>query len=80
MSKFIKLTKFIINTNHLHSIVIAPNKYHIHLVSNKFDGFKWDVGVFGIGTITSHNSEIEVCETKHPSDYKIISEWISGIH
>ena len=78
MSKFIKLTNFVININHIHSIVIKPNKYYIHLVSNKFDGFKWDVGVFGIGTITSHNSEIEVCETKHSSDYKILSDWIDN--
>ena len=78
MSKFIKLTNFIININHIHSILIKPNKYYIHLTSNKFDGFKWDVGGFGIGTITSHNSEIEVCETKHSSDYKIVSDWIDN--
>uniref|UniRef100_A0A6C0E3Z4 Uncharacterized protein n=1 Tax=viral metagenome TaxID=1070528 RepID=A0A6C0E3Z4_9ZZZZ len=78
MTKFIKLTNYIININHIHRIVIKPNKYYIHLVSNKFDGFKWDVGVIGIGTIASHNSEIEVCETKHPIDYKILSEWIDN--
>jgi hypothetical protein len=78
MSKFIKLSNFIININHIHSIAIKPNKYSIHLVSNKFDGFKWDVGVFGLGNITSHNYEIEVCETKNSSDYKILSEWIDN--
>ena len=78
MSKFIKLTNFIININHIHSIVIKPNKYYIHLVSNKFDGFKWDVFGFGVGTIASHNSEIEVCETKHLNDYKILSDWINN--
>jgi len=76
MSKFIKLKNLIININHIHSIVIKPNKYCIHLVSNKFDGLNWNVFGFGIGTITSHNFEIEVCETKNLSDYKILSVFI----
>ena len=78
MSKFIKLTNHIININHIHSIAIKPNKYYIHLVSNKFHGFKWDVGVIGIGTITSDNYEIEVCQSKHSIDYKILTEWIEN--
>jgi hypothetical protein len=78
MSKFIKLTNIIINTNRIHAINIKPNKYYIHLVSNRLDGFKWDIGVFGLGSITSYNSEIEVCETKHSTDYKIISDWINN--
>ena len=41
MSKFIKLTNFIININYIHSIVIKPNKYHINVLSNKFDGSIW---------------------------------------
>ena len=79
MSKFIKLTYYIININHIHSIGIQSNKYNIHLVSNKLDGFKWDVGVMGIGVITSHNYEIEVCKTKHSRDYKILSDWIDNL-
>jgi hypothetical protein len=31
-----------------------------------------------MGTITSYNSEIEVCKTEHPSDYKKISDWIDN--
>jgi hypothetical protein len=76
MSKFLKLTNLIININYIHSIFIKPNKYYIHVVSNKFDGSNWSVAGFGIGTISSQNYEIEVCETKHSSDYKIVSDWI----
>ena len=76
MSKFIKLTNFIININYIHSIVIKPNKYHINVLSNKFDGSIWSSFGFGIGTIYSSNSEIEICETKHSNDYKIVSDWI----
>ena len=76
MSKFIKLTNLIINKNYIQSIFIKPNKYYIQVVSNKFDGSKWSVAGFGIGNISSHNYEIEVCETKHAIDYKILSDWI----
>ena len=55
---------------------MQPNKYYIHIVSKKMNGFSWCVGVFGLGHISSHTSEIEVCETTHSSDYKIVSDWI----
>ena len=77
MSKFIKLTN-LININYIQSIVIKPNKYYIHVESNKFDGLKWRIAGFGIGTISSHNSEIEVYETQHSSDYKIVSDSINN--
>ena len=75
MSKFIKLTNFLLNTNDIHKIVIQPNKYYIHIVGKKIDGFNWGIGWFG--NISSYTSEIEVCETKHLIDYKIVSGWIS---
>ena len=40
------------------------------------DGFLWIVGGFGIGSISSFTSEIEVCEKEHSTDYKIVSDWI----
>jgi len=78
MSKFIKLTNLIININYIQSIVIKPNKYCINVVSNNFDGSNWSVAGFGMGTIFSCNSLIEVCETQHSSDYKIVSDWIAN--
>jgi len=78
MSKFIKLTTLIINTNNIQSIFIKPNKYIIHIVSNKIDGSMWNIAGFGMGTISSYNYEIEVCETKHSSDYKTLSQWIDN--
>ncbi len=77
MSKFIKLTNFLLNTNDIHKIVIQPNKYYIHIVGKKIDGFSWCISGFGIGTISSYFSEIEVCEKKHSTDYKIVTDWIS---
>ena len=74
MSKFIKLTKFLINTNDIHTIVIQPAKYCIHM--KRIDGLNWSIGGFGFGYISSSTSEIEVCETKHSIDYKLVSDWI----
>jgi hypothetical protein len=76
MSKFLKFTNFILNTNDIHKISIHPNKYYIHIVGKKLDGFNWGFGAFGLGNISSYTSEIEVCETKHSTDYKILSDWI----
>ncbi len=72
MSKFLKLSNFLVNTNDIHKIVIKPNKYIIHITSKKIFGFI-------PGFISSYTSEVEVCEKKHSNDYKIISDWISKI-
>jgi hypothetical protein len=76
MSKFIKLTNFLLNTNDIHKIVIQPNKYYIHIVGKNIDGFNWTIAWFGLGNISSYTSEIEVCKTKHLIDYNIVSDWI----
>ena len=76
MTKFIKLKNLIININFIQSIIIKPNKYYINVVSNKFDGSNWSSPLFGIGTISSYNSEIEVCQNENSNDYKIVSDWI----
>ena len=76
MSRFLKLTNIMVNTNIISKIMIAPNKYTIHIMGKSSDGFMWLICGFGIGTVSSYNSEIEVCETKHSTDYKIVSEWI----
>ena len=41
MSKFLKFTNFLLNTNDIHKIVIQPNKYCFHIVTKKMDGFNW---------------------------------------
>lgn len=76
MSKFLKLTNFIINTNNIYSIIIKPDKYTIHIVSKYISGFNWSFVGFGVGSFSSHTSEIEVCKNKNSIDYKIVSDWI----
>jgi hypothetical protein len=76
MSKFIKLTNLLLNPKYIQSIRVKPNAYHIHVMSNKFEGLHFSLVGTGGGTISSHNSEIIVCETKNSIDYKILSDWI----
>jgi hypothetical protein len=75
MSRFLKLTNFLLNTNDIHQILIHPNQYYI-MIKN-IDGFHWSVAGSGTGWINSTTSQIKVCETEHPTDYKIVSDWIS---
>jgi hypothetical protein len=78
MSRFIRLTNCILNTNTISKIIITPNKYRI--MTKEIDGFEWKLAGSGIGNICSKNTcEIEVCETQHPIDYKIVTDWISKI-
>jgi hypothetical protein len=78
MSRFIKLTNLIVNTNTISKIIVKPNKYYI--MTKEIDGFEWKFAGSGFGNIYSRNTcEIEVCEREHPMDYKIVSDWISKI-
>jgi hypothetical protein len=67
MARFLKFTNILLNTNDINKIVIKSNKYLIYVMGKKINGF-----VFV--SISSHSNEIEVCETKHTHDYKIVTE------
>jgi hypothetical protein len=76
MSMFIKFSNYLLNTNDIHKIVIAPNKYYVYVFSKKINGHAYFFGGSGGSHISSYNDEIEVCESKHSTDYKILSDWI----
>ena len=71
MSKFIKFTNMLLNTNDIHKIVIQPNKYNIHILKRKINGFNWTI------FSSSYTNEMEVCKTKSPINYEILTDWIS---
>lgn len=79
MSRFLKLTNLIININHIHSIIKQSNKYHINVINSKITGNLFSLAGSGYGFINSENTNIEICETKHPIDYKILSDWIDKL-
>lgn len=78
MSRFLKLTGLVLNTNYIRTITIEPNKYMIHMTSVNVFGHIGLCYGSGYGYVSSSSSEVEVCETKHPTDYKTVSEWIKN--
>jgi len=74
MSRFLKLSNLIINKNVIQYIHINKDKFIIHLMSNKTDGFL----IFGTGSFKSYYTEVEVCKTKNFIDYKTVTYWIDN--
>jgi hypothetical protein len=77
MSRFIRLTNVLLNTRTIHQINIESDRYVIHVISNHVDGFHWSLAGSGFGNLSTFASKVEVCKTNNPTDYKIVSDWIS---
>lgn len=72
MSRFLKLSKFVINTQLIRYVEIKPAQYNIKFIAGKFEGFS----ILGCGHIESYDSYINVGEKDDPVDFKIVTEWI----
>ena len=72
MSQFLKLSKIIINTNHIRNINILASKYEIKLSTPNIDGYI----LFGSGNLTLEFPTINVCEKENNEDYNIVKKWI----
>lgn len=74
MSRFLKLSKIIINKNFIEHIDINKDngKIIIHLLTNK------TLILMNTASIETYNTEIEICKNKHLNDYKIITDWIDN--
>jgi hypothetical protein len=77
MTRFIKLTNFLLNTNFISTIIIENNKYTINIVDKSIKGDIWMIWASGGGNMISTQTIVEVCKTKHPNDYKIVSDFIN---
>ena len=73
-SRFLRLTKFLINVNQIRRIDINPGVYKIHLMPSEFSGFT----LVGSGTFQSSTETYTTTEKDHSTDYKIISDWINN--
>ncbi len=72
MSRFLRLTNFLINVNQIRKIDIKPNEYKIHLIPSQISGFT----LVGSGTFQSAAEMYTVSEKENETDYKIVSDWI----
>ena len=74
MNSFIRLSSVVINTNHIHKIVIQENKYHIHL--NRDYGMYSGI-LYIYNKICSNSDEIIICKNTNFADYTVITDWIN---
>ena len=72
MSRFLKLSKCVINTQLIRYVLIEPAKYEFKLMSGELDGF-W---MLGSGRIQTDNSQVTICEKESPADFKSVTDWI----
>jgi hypothetical protein len=72
MSRFLRLTNFLININQIRKIEMPPGAYKIHLIPTEVTGFT----LFGSGSFQSSAECYTVSEKDHILDYKIVSDWI----
>lgn len=76
MSKFIKLSKLIINTNAITHINIKSESILINLQFPRTNGFY----LFAFGSINSDTETICVQKNTDPLDYHIMQEWIKKLN
>ena len=72
MSRFLKLTNFLINVNQIRRIDMPLGVYKIHLMPCEYSGLHF----MGSGYITSAAESYTVTEKDHILDYKIVTDWI----
>ena len=76
MTRFLKLSKLVINTSKIVAIEKTQHKYYVHMV----DGISLSgVLFFGSGTFSTTCDPIEICKEQHSGDYKIMEDWINQI-
>ena len=72
MSRFLRLTNFLININQIRKIEMPPGAYKIHLIPTEISGFM----LLGSGNFQSSAECYTVSEKDHEPDYKLVSDWI----
>jgi len=71
MSRFLKLSKCVINTQLIRYVLIEPTKYEFKLMSGELKG-AWMIG----SGCVSDNSHLIISEKDSPDDFKQVTEWI----
>lgn len=75
MSRFIKLSQCVINTNYISHIVIDPSVFKIKMTIYDLNGYL----LLGTGGLSNTNYILDIDEKTNPSDYQIVNQWIGQI-
>lgn len=79
MSRFLKLTSVVFNTNHIHRITILQNKYEIYTMTYSSSGVLFGLAGSGFGTKDTGLEKYIVCSNDYPTDYKKVSDWLESL-
>ena len=72
MSRFLRLTNFLVNVNQIRLIEITPDKYKIRMIPHHISGN----AIFGSGGFSSIHNDISICKKEDITDYTIVSNWL----
>ena len=73
-TRFLKLSKIIINTNHIRHIEVNPKKITLN-IGHSVGGFT----MFGSGGLGTNYIDIDIEKTDEKGDYEIAKEWIDKL-
>lgn len=75
MSRFLKLSKTIVNLSHVSEISISEKKFVLFLTRADIDLFF----LVGSGFLHTNHYVVNICAEKDANDYKIVSDWIDNL-
>ena len=75
MSRFLKFSKYVINTSHITYILKTPNTYEVYFADHHVNGFF----VFGSGLVDSTNRKMVYHNDGNSDDYAKLEQWINEI-
>lgn len=75
MSRFIKLSQCVLNTNYISHIIINPSNFQIKMTIYDLNGYL----LLGTGGLTNTNYILDIDEKTNPGDYQVLNKWIGQI-
>lgn len=76
MSRFIKLSQCVLNTNHISHIVIKPSNFQIRMSIFDLNARL----ISGSGGVSTVPCIFDIDEKVNPTDYQTIENWIRQIN
>ena len=73
-SRFLKLSKMVINTNHIRHIEVNPKKIILN-IGQSVGGLM----MFGSGELSTNYIDIDIEKKDEKGDYEIAKEWIDKL-
>ncbi len=72
MTKFLALSKYIINTHHVSYVKILPNEFKLYMNTVDLKGnFLW---------FSNDEDYFEIKKDKQPQDYQVVDDWIKSMN